>query len=205
MKRLFIIITLSFSACQHAANQEATQSKPASISEAQIMAHGNSLSAKAQNLLLNQVSSAMAEGGPVKAIHYCNLSATGLLATISEESGAVIKRVALKNRNPQNYLKNKRDSTVYFAYETELNSSGDLSPTVFRENGEVHFYKPILMQMSTCLKCHGSTEQDIDANTLAAIFKRYPADKAVNFKLGELRGLWKISFPSNSLITESSN
>ncbi len=48
--------------------------------------------------------------------------------------------------------------------------------------------------MPACLKCHGLPGKDIDANTLALLQKKYPEDKATGYKLGDLRGAWKISF-----------
>ncbi len=45
-----------------------------------------------------------------------------------------------------------------------------------------------------CLQCHGTPNQDIAPETLAAIQKLYPGDKATGFKLGDLRGLWRVTF-----------
>ena len=45
-----------------------------------------------------------------------------------------------------------------------------------------------------CLQCHGTPNQDIAPETLAAIQKLYPDDKATGFKLGDLRGLWRVTF-----------
>lgn len=200
MKRCILIICIFLAGCHQNADQSANKASEAkAISDEQLIAYGNKLSAKAQKLLMKHVSSALAEGGPEKAIHYCSLSATGLLDTISEESGALIKRVALKTRNPKNRLKDKRDSTVYQQYQIKLNAAQKLEPRIFREAGEVYFYQPILMQISTCMKCHGSTINEIAPATLAAIAKRYPDDQAVNFERGDLRGLWKISFPRSSV------
>ena len=48
-----------------------------------------------------------------------------------------------------------------------------------------------------CLTCHGSKEQiggDLYSDVIEAL---YPKDKAINFKLGELRGMWSIKFLNN--------
>ena len=60
---------------------------------------------------------------------------------------------------------------------------------------EIHFFKPILLQ-AMCLNCHGSPGQDIQSPTLARIQQLYPDDRAVNFKEGDLRGVWHIIFKS---------
>jgi hypothetical protein len=44
-----------------------------------------------------------------------------------------------------------------------------------------------------CLSCHGKREQ-IPAPTLNAINQLYPNDKAFDFKEGDLRGIWHITF-----------
>ena len=56
------------------------------------------------------------------------------------------------------------------------------------------YYKPIRIGIETCLKCHGSRSQDIELVTLEKIDELYPTDNAVNYSMGELRGLWKIEF-----------
>ena len=55
---------------------------------------------------------------------------------------------------------------------------------------------PILLAAPVCLQCHGSPEKDIAPATMAAIKKLYPEDKATGFQLGDLRGLWRVTFPA---------
>ena len=76
-------------------------------------------------------------------------------------------------------------------------SSGVPTVKVFRPSSsdEIHFFKPILLQ-AMCLNCHGSPGEHIQAPTLARIQQLYPNDRAVNFKEGDLRGVWHIIFKS---------
>lgn len=67
-------------------------------------------------------------------------------------------------------------------------------------NGEVHYYKPILIAMPTCVKCHGG-KSDITESTQNSITQKYPGDKAVNYKMGDLRGMWKIKLMTNNIST----
>lgn len=48
--------------------------------------------------------------------------------------------------------------------------------------------------MPTCLKCHGNKATDIDVATQEIIDARYPNDLATDYKLGDFRGAWKITF-----------
>jgi hypothetical protein len=45
-----------------------------------------------------------------------------------------------------------------------------------------------------CLNCHGTPGKHIQDATLTKIQQLYPEDRAVNFKEGDLRGLWHIIF-----------
>lgn len=71
--------------------------------------------------------------------------------------------------------------------------------------GSVHFYAPILLAAPVCLQCHGRPEKDIAPATMAAIKKLYPEDKATGFQLGDLRGLWRVTFPAPIHLTTSSD
>ncbi len=45
-----------------------------------------------------------------------------------------------------------------------------------------------------CLNCHGTAGVQVKENTLAKIHQLYPEDRAMNFKEGDLRGVWHIIF-----------
>jgi hypothetical protein len=44
------------------------------------------------------------------------------------------------------------------------------------------------------MNCHGTPGKHIQDATLTRIQQLYPEDRAVNFKEGDLRGLWHIIF-----------
>jgi len=58
----------------------------------------------------------------------------------------------------------------------------------------ISYYKPT-MQLEFCGTCHGSKES-IGAE-YDAIAKLYPEDLAIDFKTGDLRGLWRVDFKKN--------
>jgi hypothetical protein len=47
----------------------------------------------------------------------------------------------------------------------------------------------------------GEPGKDIEPENVAAIRRLYPQDEATGFKLGELRGAWRIDFPLANLKT----
>ena len=59
------------------------------------------------------------------------------------------------------------------------------------------YYKPIKIGMPACLKCHGSSETEINAVTFEKLNTLYPHDLATGYKLKDFRGLWKIEFVKN--------
>jgi hypothetical protein len=64
-------------------------------------------------------------------------------------------------------------------------------------DGSRDFLAPIVLGNPLCLQCHGTPGKDIGPETLAAIKKIYPEDKAIGYQLGDLRGLWRITFPAS--------
>jgi hypothetical protein len=68
---------------------------------------------------------------------------------------------------------------------------------VTNPDGSTTFYAPIVIANPLCLQCHGTPEKDIAPATLEAIQKHYPKDQATGYQLGDLRGLWSVTFPAN--------
>lgn len=96
-----------------------------------------------------------------------------------------LQRLSDKNRNPKNILFTDMDKSVFEYFKTTAKD------TVVIKNDSIIYYKPIKIMMPTCLKCHGEYE-NIDTPTIKNILLKYPNDKAMNYKEGDLRGLWKI-------------
>ena len=156
---------------------------------------GDSISKIAQATLMQNVSKAMKEGGPVHAVEFCNLRAIPLTDSISKAHQVIIERVTDKNRNPTNNLSTENDRTAWEKFKSAF-SSQSVEPVHYlhEENETLVYYKPIAIGMPTCLKCHGTPGQDVDEATAQKIKEKYPNDKAMKYQLGDLRGMWKITF-----------
>jgi hypothetical protein len=61
-------------------------------------------------------------------------------------------------------------------------------------NGRATFYSPIVITNPLCLQCHGIPGTDLAPSTVALLQQLYPRDEATGFKLGDLRGLWRVDF-----------
>lgn len=69
-----------------------------------------------------------------------------------------------------------------------LNYSSDPEPQIPTRDG-----------MDTCLQYRGSPETDIDSGNLNFIRSLYPGDPATGFTIGDLRGIWSVTLPADSV------
>jgi len=132
------------------------------------------------------------EGGVPTALTYCQAYTLPITDSLSQQYGVTIRRVSNKNRNPLNKA-NKLESFLIKGYENDLHEKKDPEPRLVLKNDTVLYYKPILTQ-ALCLQCHGTVGQQITEEHAALIQKLYPYDKAINYQLNQVRGLWQISF-----------
>jgi hypothetical protein len=51
-----------------------------------------------------------------------------------------------------------------------------------------------------CLYWHGEIGTQVSNETYQHILKLYPEDEAINHKIGDLRGIWSITFQRNDLV-----
>jgi len=151
-----------------------------------LLKKGDSIATLAQKILLQKVSNAIELGGTDYAISFCNENALKLTDTLASINNVKLSRVTDRNRNSNNALKTTTDTVAWNKMKIKQASVIETN-----NNGEVYFYKPIVMAMPTCLKCHGK-ETEITKSTLQLISEKYPKDKALHYNAGELRGMWKI-------------
>lgn len=127
--------------------------------------------------------------GFAKASEFCTNEAQKLTAEVNKnlQKGVSIKRISLKNRNPLNAPATKNEENILKSFDL-LNSSGVmLRALVENSTNSYKFYKPLVIQKGVCLKCHGD-ENTIDKDAKALFSKKYSNDKAVGFKMGDVRG-----------------
>lgn len=153
---------------------------------------GDSLAMLAQATLLKNVSEAIQAGGTVHAIDFCHTKAGFLTDSIGTATGYSIQRITDKPRNPGNSLMAAETELFSQIREDLLNQKAEPHYLLEDDMGGVVFYKPIVLGMPTCLKCHGQPGVDIDSATIEKLAERYPNDAATGYSLGQLRGLWKI-------------
>lgn len=142
--------------------------------------------------LSGALKQALEEGGTAHAIQYCNLNAFPIVDSLSNQFGAQIRRTSSRVRNPENEP-NAEEVKVIERFSNMGNSQNKLGPLVKQQKGSTTFYAPILTA-PLCLKCHGTIDKDISKVDATLLATRYPQDKAIGYKAGDLRGIWSITF-----------
>jgi Protein of unknown function (DUF3365) len=135
--------------------------------------------------------SQMKSEGTLSAVAVCSDTAQVLTNDFGLKKGVYIKRVSFKNRN-ENNVPDKFEEIILKQFE-QLESEGKLTSNtehfeVINENDHqyLRYMKPIKVG-APCLKCHGN-EENISVDVKELIAKKYPDDKAVRYRIGDLRG-----------------
>ncbi len=144
--------------------------------------------------LSSQLKSAMKAGGVQNAIGFCNAAALPITDSLSNEHNAIIKRTSLKLRNPQNFP-DSLEAKMLDMYQimSRMRNPVMVPKILVKSESEIQFYAPIMIANETCLKCHGVIGKTMKADDYAIIKQYYPNDKAIDFKLGQFRGMWSIT------------
>lgn len=139
--------------------------------------------------LQSRLFAALESGGPELAVTVCADSAQRWSAEHASE-GVYVRRVSLRTRNPDN-----RPDALEQRLLRELDSlhrAGSVPTELMRwevVDGErvVQYARPILVAQP-CLTCHGP-RAELAPGVRSLIAERYPADSAVGYSVGDLRGM----------------
>lgn len=150
----------------------------------------DSLIGVVQMELIGKLSGAIEAHGIASAAEFCSNQAQQLTDSLSRILGYSIRRVSDKHRNPKNSA-DTYDLEVMQAFRMSA-KEGSMSVAQWNETDR-KYYKPIVLGMPLCLKCHGSVNER-DALAYEVIRKNYPADLAIDYALGDLRGMWVVAY-----------
>lgn len=162
--------------------------------DAAIAERGKKIAAAAFAKLSEELMKALAEGGTSHALPFCHANVPKLMAEVSEQQVASIQRLTHKPRNPKNRV-SEPEQKILDGFAAALKAGQSPKPVVQTDaSGRKVFYSPIYTAMATCLQCHGEPGRDISEADAKLIRSLFPEDLATGFKLGDLRGMWKITF-----------
>lgn len=169
-----------------------------SISET-LLIRGREIAGKAKVTLKNELRKAIKKDGLEYAISFCSNRAMEIMDSIGMSEQVMIKRLAKKNRNPYNEM-SENESNLYKSFVIQnITSSWIPAQVGWDDEGRPVYYNPISTE-AFCLNCHGKPDVDIDPNVFAKIKETYPDDKAFDFEVGHLRGMWAITFPEYMVV-----
>jgi hypothetical protein len=167
-------------------------SLPSHADESDPLAAARQASMMLIKTLGGELTAAMSSGGAEKAVSVCKDRAPVITADISKKTGMDVRRVSIRNRNP-NAVPDTWEAEAISALEKRLAAGEkpetlDMSAVVADANGKTFRYAKAIVTQPRCLSCHGTSE-DIPEGVKAKLSSGYPADKAVGYAPGMLRGI----------------
>ena len=191
MKYLIIVIiclSILFLACKQTEETDVVHSNTSKTSSC--IELGQEISGASFASLSSQLSQAMKKGGPDMAINYCNIEAVPIIDSLQAHYNANISRTTDRLRSPLN-KPSDAESKIILEFQSSLNKGDLLQPKCIEKEETYNYYSPIIVS-ANCLKCHGDKDK---MEVYPEILKLYPDDLAINYKVGDLRGIWSIQIP----------
>ena len=176
-------MSMIFSAQANAQSETAKSEKKQAVKEAKMItkAFGGALQ--------KELKKAMKAGGPINALNVCNTEAMPITKKAAIDHNALVTRVSLKNRSPDN-IPNAWQKLVLEDFDTRAAKGESVKKMgyskIVEEDGKktLRFMKA-LPTGGKCLDCHGT---EIDADVQAKLKELYPDDKAIGYEKGQVRG-----------------
>jgi len=108
---------------------------------------------------------------------------------IGKENGWQVRQVASKYRNPDHAPANAQERQVIDLFSRHPEINGLWEPAVADQGAGLNYYRRINVEPS-CLACHGTK-----TSRPGFIKANYPDDKAFDFTVGDLRGMYAVHLP----------
>ena len=192
---LFFCIFLMISSCEN-------PRKTTKLSDKELgnmaIAEGDRISQVTQMVLASKLKEIVQEKGIARALEYCNVNAYPIVDSLEDVYHIKVKRASVKTRNPGD-SPNKMERSVINDFSQQIEKGLIPEVKAILDDENVHYFKPIIISAELCLKCHGQIGSDILEKDYEIIKGLYPDDNATGHKLGDLRGIWSITFKKDAL------
>lgn len=139
--------------------------------------------AEVHGVLLRELRSALAQGGPDMAMYSCHIDVIGALRREGLQPGVDVGRTSHRLRSRTNA---PPEWAVSIVREYAGRMAGEVQGFVVDLDTKVGVLRSIAHQ-AECVACHGPVES-MAPGVRTALAVRYPADRATGFKEGEIRG-----------------
>lgn len=154
-----------------------------------VIARADLMIAALHDSVLRELADEIRSVGPDKAIDACHIDSLLMTQRIARE-GAAAGRTSDRLRNPTNQPR------PWAAPLIEANAGRqvrDVDGFAVDLGDRLGVLRPIAMR-PLCATCHGP-EEKLSPAIRRSIAERYPADKAVGFETGEIRGWFWVEIP----------
>jgi len=140
--------------------------------------------------LLRELNNALEQGGPAFAISSCHIDVVGAIQRIGRQEGVAAGRTSDRLRNPTN---TPRAWAAPLVNASSGLKARDVNGFAVDLGDRVGILRPIA-ERPMCASCHGPAEK-IDPVVRKTLLERYPADRAIGFADGEIRGWFWVEIP----------
>lgn len=189
---VFASLILLTWACENNDNTNSSQNILSQEDSLAFIETGMQITSATFQTLSGALKRAMDEGGIQNAIQYCNVHAFPIVDSLSNRLGAQIRRTSDRVRNKTN-TPTPLEMAMIETYKLAGEGNEASGPVINHKKGTTAYYAPIFTA-PMCLKCHGKIGTDISEADAVFLSEKYPDDKALGYKTGELRGIWSITF-----------
>lgn len=110
---------------------------------------------------------------------------------LSQENGWKVKQIATKYRNPAHATDTENSRLALARFEADRNLQGFWDRETLDGQSGLRYYRRINVEAS-CLACHGAKGDRPDF-----VKAKYPEDKAFDFNVGDLRGMYAVFIPDD--------
>lgn len=109
---------------------------------------------------------------------------------LSKENGWQVKQLSNKYRNPAHKPDTLRAQIALARFEQNPDLVGFWDQETIEGQEGTRYYRRIDVEAS-CLACHG-----LENNRPSFVKENYPSDRAYNFNVGDLRGMYSVFIPN---------
>jgi hypothetical protein len=162
------------------------------------LARGDRISQVTQMALASKLKEVVQEEGIAEALKFCNVNAYPIVDSLEKVYNTQVKRASSRARNPGD-KPNKMEEEIIEEYSRDMAKGNTPEVKIMLDDNKAYYFKPIILSAELCLKCHGQVGSDLLDENYRIIKELYPDDNATGHKLGDLRGIWSISFDKNAL------
>lgn len=149
--------------------------------------------------LQQALQSTLGSGDVSGAIAACNQMAPSYTQQISSERGWRVTRVSLKPRNPLLGTPDAWEQGILQQFDRAAAGGADpmtleVAEIVEEPQGKRLRYLKALPVQAPCVTCHGPAETLV-GEVAAALRTQYPHDRAIGYRVGDVRGALSVKIP----------